>query len=170
MNDTTETFFINEYPDGITNNNLDNINNTDSQNIPPNDTSSDTNNNDHDDLKKCLLSLYDFQNIIPIDNENYDSETLINTYIDDPSFLDIKKYMKHCCNNIKLRRKTLVSTFFCNICKQTISNKQSHINQAFQKHGCLNIANLHDYIMNVKNLGDSNLPRVLKLKFPNNIL
>ena len=54
--------------------------------------------------------------------------------------------------------------------KQTISNKQSHINQAFQKHGCLNIANLHDYIMNIKDLGDSDLPEVLKLNFPKNIL
>ena len=166
INDITENFFINNYPDGITDNNLDNINSNDSQNI----SSNDTNNNDHDELKKCLLSLYDFQNIIPLDNENYDTEMLINTYINDPALLNIQKYMKHCCNNIKLRRKTLVTTYFCNICKQTISNKQSHINQAFQKHGCLNIANLYDYIMNVKNLGVSNLPQVLKLNFPNNIL
>ena len=170
LNDTTENFFINNYPNGITNNDLDNINNTSSQNSSSNNTSDDTNNNDNDELKKYLLSLYDFQNIIPLDNENYDTEMLINTYINDHSFLNIQKYMKHCCNNIKLRRKTLVTTFFCNICKQTIANKQSHINQAFQKHGCLNIANLHDYIMNVKGLGDSNLPLALKINFPNNIL
>ena len=95
---------------------------------------------------------------------------LINTYINDDSFSNIQNYMKHCYNNIKLRRKTQVTLFFCNICKQTISNKQSHINQAFQKHGCLNIANLHDYIMNIKDLGDSDFPEVLKLNFPENIL
>jgi hypothetical protein len=95
---------------------------------------------------------------------------LINTYINDPSFLNIHDYMKQCCNTIKTRRKTLVPTFFCNICKQTISKTQSHINQAFKKHGCLNIANLRHYIMTVKNLGDSNLPLALQLVFPDNIL
>ncbi len=67
---------------------------------------------DHDVLKKCLLSLNDFQN---------------------STFLNTKEYMKQCCITIKKRRKTMIPTFFCNICKQTISNKQSHINQAFKK-------------------------------------
>ena len=78
--------------------------------------------------------------------------------------------MKKSCNTIKSRRKTLVPTYFCNICKQTVSKIQSHKNQAFKKHGCLNIANLRHYIINIKNLGGSDLHPNLQLNFPNNIL